>query len=123
MLKKEKIIIIAGEFDPLDAEEIKILQKCKKKCDWLVVGVHSDWFMSWSHGGFLQNQQTRKEIVTGLRSVDEVFSFDDTDGTVCHLLKLTKSIYPGANIIYVSSEDMKDMPETKIKGIRFETVK
>ena len=89
----------------------------------MVVGVHSDWFMSWSHGGFLQNQQTRKEIVTGLRSVDEVFSFDDTDGTVCHLLKLTKSIYPGANIIYVSSEDMKDMPETKIKGIRFETVK
>jgi hypothetical protein len=55
--------------------------------------------------------------------VDEIFSFNDSDGTVCQLLKIIKICYPGANITYVSEDDMFNMPETKIKGINFETMK
>lgn len=121
--KKEKVIVITGEYDPLSLEEISFIKRCKAKGDWLVIGIHSDWWMMWARGGFVQNYDTRREIIKSMRYVDEIFTFDDTDGTVCQLLKLVKICYPDADITYVSQEDMHNMPETKIRGINFETMK
>jgi glycerol-3-phosphate cytidylyltransferase-like family protein len=123
MHEKEKIIIVTGEFDPLDMESLRFLKKCKRKGDWLIVGVHSDWWMLYSIGGFVHNYETRREILSNIKCVDEIFSFNDTDGTVCQLLKIVKICYPYSDITYVSNMDMHNMPETKIKGITFETVK
>lgn len=123
MLDKDRIIITCGTFDPLSIEELNFLRKCKTKGDWLVVGVHSDWWMAWSQGGFVQNYETRREIVKSLNCVDEIFSFNDSDGTIIQLLKLVKYCYPNSNITYISNEDMHNMPETKIRGITFETMK
>ena len=123
MREKEKIIITCGTFDPLSIEELKLLRKCKDKGDWLIVGIHSDWWMMWSQGGFVQNYDTRREIIKSLECVDEIFSFNDSDGTIIQLLKLVKICYPHSDITYVSDEDLHNMPETKIKGITFETVK
>ena len=121
--KKEKIIVTCGEFDPLDKKDIEILKRCRVKGDLLIVGIHSDWWMLWARGGFVQNYETRREILSNIKYVDEIFTFNDTDGTVCQLLKLVQICYPHADITYVSSEDMHNMPETKIKGITFETMK
>ena len=123
MLEKEKIIVTCGTFDPLSIEELKFLRKCKAKGDWLIVGVHSDWWMAWSQGGFVQNYETRREIVKSLNCVDEIFSFNDSDGTIIQLLKLVKICYSHADITYISNEDLHNMPETKIRGITFETMK
>jgi glycerol-3-phosphate cytidylyltransferase-like family protein len=123
MHEKEKIIIVTGEFDPLDMESLRFLKKCKRKGDWLIVGVHSDWWMLYSVGGFVHNYETRREVLSNIKCVDEIFSFNDTDGTVCQLLKIVKICYPYSDITYVSNMDMHNMPETKIKGITFETVK
>ena len=121
--QKEKIVVTTGSFDPLSGEELDFLKRCKSKGDWLVVGVHSDWWMMWAQGGFVQNYNTRREIISNLRTVDEVFSFNDSDGTVCQLLKIVKICYPDADITYVSNMDMHNMPETKIRGITFEKMK
>ena len=121
--KREKIIVTCGIFDPVTIRELKTLKLCKSRGDWLVVGIHSDWWLQWSEGGFVQNYDTRHEIVSCLDMVDEIFTFDDTDGTVCQLLKLVKICYDGANITYISETDMHNMPETKIRGITFETLK
>ena len=123
MTKKEKIIVTCGLFDPLTIEELRFLKKCRSKGDWLIVGVHTDWWMAWSEGGFVQNYQSRREIINNIKCVDEVMSFNDSDGTVCQLLKIVKICYPHADITYISEEDMHNMPETKIKGITFETLK
>ena len=123
MQPKDKIIIITGTFDPLTLEELNYIKKCHHKGNWLIVGVHTDWWMQWSQGGFVQNYDTRKDIVKSIKYVDEVFSFNDSDGTVCQLLKIVKICYPGAEITYISPEDMHNMPETKIRGINFETMK
>ena len=123
MREKDKVIVVVGEFDPLDIEELKFLKRCKRKGDWLCVGVHSDWWMMYARGGVLQNYSSRREIISSLNCVDEVFSFDDSDGTVCQLLKIVKICYPHSDITYVSREDMHNMPETKIRGINFETLK
>ena len=123
MRLKDKIIIISGCFDPLSNDELLFLKRCHHRGDWLIVGVHSDWWMLYSQGGFVQNYDTRREIIKSLKYVDEVFSFNDSDGTVCQLLKLVKICYPYTDITYISQEDMHNMPETKIKGITFETMK
>ena len=123
MIYKDRIIVTVGEFDPLSKEELQFLRKCNMRGDWLIVGVHSDWWMMYARGGFMQSYETRREIVKSLKCVDEVMSFNDSDGTVCQLLKIVKICYPDAEIIYVSDMDMDNMPEKKIKGIKFETLK
>jgi cytidyltransferase-like protein len=123
MHHKEKIIITCGTFDPLTPDELHFLNRCKRKGDWLIVGIHSDWYMMWSQGGFVQNYDSRREILKNIKCVDEIFSFSDSDGTVCQLLKLVKICYPNSDITYISQEDMNNMPETKIRGITFETMK
>ena len=123
MATREKIIITSGTFDPLTLEELNYLKLCKQKGDWLIVGVHTDWWMMWAQGGFVQNYETRREIIKNINCVDEILSFNDSDGTVCQLLKLVKYCYPGADITYVSPDDMNGMPEKKIRGIKFETMK
>ena len=123
MPKKDRIIITSGDYDPLTKSELNFLQKCKSKGDWLIVGIHSDIFMQWSRGGFVDEYETRREILQNIKCVDEIFTFNDTDGTVCQLLKLVKACYPDSVITYVTNEDMENMPETKIRGITFETLK
>jgi bifunctional ADP-heptose synthase (sugar kinase/adenylyltransferase) len=123
MHQKEKIIITCGTFDPLSLDELNYLKRCRQKGDWLVVGIHSDWWLMWAQGGFVQSYDTRREIIKSLSIVDEIFSFNDSDGTIIQLLKLVKYCYPHADITYVSNEDMHNMPETKIRGITFETMK
>ena len=123
MPPRDRIIITCGTFDPLTHDELLYLKKCHQKGEWLVVGIHSDWWMMWAEGGMVQNYETRREIIQSLKYVDEIFTFNDSDGTVCQLLKLVKICYPQADITYISQEDMHNMPETKIKGITFETMK
>jgi glycerol-3-phosphate cytidylyltransferase-like family protein len=77
----------------------------------------------YARGGVVQTYSERREILKNLKCVDEIFTFDDSDGTVCQLLKLVKYCYPHSEITYVSDEDMHNMPETKIRGINFETLK
>ena len=123
MIKREKIIVTVGEFDPLSKEELDYLKRCRSKGDLLIVGVHSDMWMQWCRGSFFQNFKTRRAIIDSMEIVDETFEFDDSDGTVCNLLQVVKLCFPDAKITYVSEEDVKDMPESKIKGIKFETMK
>jgi glycerol-3-phosphate cytidylyltransferase-like family protein len=123
MIEKDKIIVTSGSFDPLSLEELNFLKKCRRKGDWLIVGIHSDWWMLWAQGGFVHNYDTRKEIITSLRCVDEVFSFNDTDGTIAQLLKLTMICYPNAAVTYVSGANLNNTPEFKFRGINFETIK
>lgn len=123
MTKKEKIIVTSGEFDFFDYETMQFLKACKAKGNWLIVGVHTDMFMEFCRNGFKNTYEKRIEMVSDVQCVDEVFRFNDGDGTVCNLLKLVKHCYPMSDITYVSDIDMHNMPETKIRGITFEVLK
>ena len=123
MYNRDRIIVTSGEFDPLTHKELNFLKKCRNRGDWLVIGIHSDWWMMYARGGVVQTYSERREILKNLKCVDEIFTFDDSDGTVCQLLKLVKYCYPHSEITYVSEEDMHNMPETRIRGINFETLK
>ena len=51
-LKNEKIVVIAGTYDPIDKDDLKLLKKAKKNYEWLIVGLHSDNFLIEYHGGY-----------------------------------------------------------------------
>jgi cytidyltransferase-like protein len=121
MTQKENIIVVSGEFDPITYNDFKLLKTCKSKCDWLVVGIHSDSYLELCRGGNKNTFEQRKEVVESFPFVDEVFTFNDFDGTSCNLLKLVKLCYPASNIIYVSETNMQNMPEARIRGITFTT--
>jgi len=122
-MTKEKIIVTSGDFDPISIKELQFLQKCRAKGDWLVVGLHSNIAVHMKTAKLNQDYEERKEILSNIKGIDEVFKFNDADGTVCNLLKLIKLCYPLAEITYVSEHDMHNMPETKIRGITFEVLK
>ena len=119
MSKKDRIVVTSGEFDPITLKDINFLKYCRSQGDWLIIGIHSDWFLNYARGGLNLRYEERKEILSNIRDVDEIFTFNDQDGTVCQLLKLVKICYPNSDIIYISEDDMHNMPETKIRGITF----
>ena len=122
-MSREKIIVTSGDFDPLTIKELRFLKKCRKKGDWLIVGVHSDMHVFMTTNGIYTGHKDRVEILQNINCVDEILNFNDADGTVCNLLKLVKLCYPQADITYISDRDMHNTPETKIRGITFEVLK
>jgi hypothetical protein len=77
--------------------------------------------MELCRSGARNNFSQRREVVESFPFVDEVFTFNDFDGTCCNLLKLIKLCYPVSNITYVSEMNMQNMPESRIRGITFTT--
>ena len=123
MIKQEKIAVVSGCYDPLSFEDSKFLEMCKSKADWLIVGIHSDLACILKTGNLSFSYQTRRKLMETREYVDEIFQFDDSDGTSINLLKVVKACYPKAQIFYVSEENMENTPETKVRGITFITLK
>lgn len=123
MYPKDRIIITTGTFNPISIQEINFLKRCRRKGDWMIVGVHTDFYLEKRMIRPIQNFETRQEVVRNLKCVDEVFTFSDKDGTVCQLLKLVKVCYPQCEITFISEREMIDTPEKKIRGINFEVIR
>ena len=121
-MTKDKLIVTAGDYDLLSIKDLRFLEKCKRKGDWLIVGLHSDMMVHAKNQVIFNTFYARQELLLGLRCVDEVLRFNDTDGTYCNLLVIVKSIYPLSDITFITKQDMHNMPETKIRGITFETM-
>jgi cytidyltransferase-like protein len=123
-IKRDKIIVTIGEFDPIESEDIAFFKKAKLKGDWLIVGVHSDNYLKKYEKSLNKNYESRRSLITELKCVDEVFSYDDIDGTACQLLKIVQIVYPNSEIFFVTkNSDKETLPESKIKGIKFLTLK
>lgn len=121
-MTREKIVVIAGNYDNLTIEDLRFIKTCKGKGDWLIVGLHSDMMVHLTSGTIQSNYDTRQEMLQSLKYVDEVFRFNDSDGTYCSLLKSVKLFYPNSDITFITKHDMHNMPETKIRGINFEVI-
>ena len=121
-MTKDKIVVTCGDYDLLNVDDYRFLQKCKERGDWLIVGLNSDMLVTLKTGDVRYTYDDRQELLLGLRCVDEVLRFNDADGTSIKLLKAVKLFYPQADITYVSKYDMHNMPETRIRGITFEVI-
>jgi len=116
-----KIVIATGGFDPVHSGHIKYLQEARKYGDKLVVGLNSDAWLERKKGRAFMPFAERQAVLEGLRCVDEVVAFDDSDGSAVKLLESFQSSYSYAEIIFVNGGDRTaaNIPEMSVKNVIF----
>lgn len=81
-----KVGYTCGVYDLFHVGHLNLLEKCKAKCDYLVVGICDDEYVrNVKHHEPVINENDRARIVAALRCVDEVFIIN-TERTVDKVL-------------------------------------
>lgn len=88
-----RIVVVSGGFDPIHSGHLALLREASGLGDKLIVGVNSDEWLTRKKGKPFMNVHERIAILQSIRWVDEVWEFDDTDGTACDLLERVRNHY------------------------------
>ena len=86
-IRKEKIVVACGYFDPIHIGHIEYLKLARELGDKLVVIVNNDNQAILKKGFAFMPHEERAKIVAELGCVDEVFISKDLDKTVCESLR------------------------------------
>lgn len=118
-----KIVVVSGGFDPVHSGHIKLIKEARSLGDMLIVGINSDEWLERKKGRAFMPWNERLAVLNNLKAVDEVYTFDDEDGTACHLLQQVRAHYPSSQIIFANGGDRtdKNIPEMNFadRNIRF----
>ena len=116
-----KIVIVTGGFDPLHSGHIAYFKAARTLGDKLVVGLNSDEWLTRKKGRPFMPLQERQAIVGNLSTVDEVVVYNDNDGSSIDAIKLIKTRYPTAKIVFANGGDRtKDnIPEMVFDDVEF----
>jgi cytidyltransferase-like protein len=115
------IVVVSGGFDPVHSGHIKLIKAARQLGDMLIVGINSDEWLTRKKGRAFMPWPERLSVINNLRPVDEVYTFDDEDGTACHLLQQVQAHYPDARIIFANGGDrtQENIPEMSVSGVEF----
>lgn len=116
-----KIVVVSGGFDPLHSGHIKLIKEARRLGDMLIVGINSDEWLARKKGCAFMPWTERLCILNNLSAVDEVYTFDDEDGTACHLLQQVQAHYPDAEVVFANGGDRTatNIPEMTVTGVEF----
>ena len=71
-MKKQKIGFTDGVYDMFHVGHLNMIREAKKRCDYLIVGVHSDEIVEgYKNRKTIINEQDRREIVGAIKEVDK----------------------------------------------------
>lgn len=112
------VVIVTGGFDPCHEGHISYLKDAKTLGDILVVGINSDDWLIRKKGFRFMPWDTRAEVIRSFRFVDYVFSFDDSDGSACAVIRKVALRYPLHNLIFANGGDRtsENIPEMRLKS-------
>ena len=117
-----KIVLVTGGFDPIHSGHIAYFEAARKLGDKLIVGVNSDAWLTRKKGRpFLPNWE-RVNIINNLKMVDQVITFDDSDGSAIDAISKIKAMYPYKHqLIFANGGDRtKDnIPEMVFDDVEF----
>jgi D-beta-D-heptose 7-phosphate kinase/D-beta-D-heptose 1-phosphate adenosyltransferase len=115
------IVVVSGGFDPIHSGHIKLIKAARLLGDQLIVGINSDEWLTRKKGRAFMPWQERLCVLNNLSCVDEVYTFDDEDGTACHLLQQVRAHYPKDKIVFANGGDRTpdNIPEMSIEGVEF----
>ena len=100
-----KIVLITGGFDPLHSGHIAYFKAAKTLGDILIVGLNSDDWLVRKKGAAFMPWNERFCIINNLSMVDEVYTFDDNDGSAKHFIQQARAHYPDAELIFANGGD------------------
>jgi cytidyltransferase-like protein len=116
-----KIVLVTGGFDPIHSGHIAYFKAAKTLGDRLVVGLNSDEWLARKKGRPFMPLQERMAIVGNLAVVDEVVTYNDDDGSSCNAIRLIRSQYPDAEIVFANGGDrtQENIPEMIFDDVEF----
>jgi cytidyltransferase-like protein len=92
-MKKNKIIVVSGYFNPLHKGHLELFNKSKEFGDYLFVIVNSDLQRELKGSKEFQNEDERLEIVSSLKPVSQAIISIDGDRTQCETLRMLYEKY------------------------------
>ena len=88
----KKTIMVSGGFDPLHAGHVKMIEDSSKYGD-VIVALNSDDWLTRKKGYYFMKWDDRKYILSNIKGVKKVVSFDDSDGTACDAIEKYRPDY------------------------------
>ena len=108
-----KIVLVNGGFDPIHSGHISYFKAAKALGDMLIVGLNSDEWLERKKGRAFMPWNERLCVINNLSMVDEVYTFDDQDGSAKHFIQQVRAHYPDCKIIFseqkLSAQDLNAM--------------
>lgn len=119
-----KVVLVTGGFDPLHSGHIAYFAAAKKLGDILIVGVNSDEWLTRKKGKPFMPWGERALIVSQLKMVDGIRSFDDSDGSARDAIRKVLENYPDAVVVFANGGDRKldNIPEMGVESERLEFI-
>ena len=120
-MKKQKIVLVSGGFDPVHSGHISYLEAAKKLGDKLIVGVNSDAWLTRKKGRSFMPITERTTILQNLKMVDGVILFNDDDDSAIEAIKNVQKLFPKAHVIFANGGDRtdKNIPEMVVENVEF----
>ena len=119
-----KIVLVTGGFDPLHSGHIAYFKAARTLGDQLIVGLNSDDWLIRKKGRAFMPWNERLCVINNLAMVDEVFTFDDEDGSAKQFIRQVRAHYPDAELIFANGGDRtaNNIPERDVvdSNLRFE---
>ena len=117
-----KIVLVTGGFDPIHSGHIAYFKSARTLGDLLIVGLNSDEWLERKKGRAFMPWNERLCIINNLSMVDEVYTFDDSDGSACHFIEQVRAHYPDADLVFANGGDRTDanIPEMEFEDANLE---
>lgn len=116
-----KIILVTGGFDPVHSGHIRYFKAARALGDMLIVGLNSDEWLERKKGRAFMPWNERLCIINNLAMVDEVYTFDDDDGSARHFIQQVRAHYPDAKLVFANGGDRtaENIPEMDVLDVEF----
>ena len=116
-MKKPVVVAVSGGFDPVHMGHLHLFRDARALGDRLVVILNDDEWLRRKKGYVFMPQGERKELLEGIRFVDEVVIREPRETyDVCHMLeKLDVDIFANGGADRSSEQEV---PETAVCAVR-----
>lgn len=121
-MKKLRVVIVTGGFDPLHEGHIEFFKEARKLGDHLVVGINSDAWLERKKGYYVQPFKTRMAIIENLRMVTMPIEFNDDDNSARDaILRVKKFWGPNFDYVFANGGDRtkENIPEMDVADVEF----
>ena len=100
-----RIGICTGGFDPIHSGHIRYIKAAKRKCDFLIVGVNSDAWLTRKKGRPFMPFNERLAILQAMHDVNYAMEFDDFDNTGFDAIERAAVMFPDSHLIFFNGGD------------------
>lgn len=118
------IVLVTGGFDPIHSGHIAYFKAARTLGDMLIVGLNSDEWLARKKGRSFMPWNERLCVINNLSMVDEVYTFNDDDGSAKEFIRQVRAHYPDSKLIFANGGDRtkENIPEMDVQDSNVEFV-